>query len=90
MAMETSPDRLPDGTREGDVLGAVFGLTQTMGEIPDSASNVVSDRPGVLGRELIANQHFNYNLSVAGFLARYARRWLQLPAEHQGEAGIND
>jgi hypothetical protein len=40
-----------------------------MGEIPDSASNVVSDRPGVLGRELIANQHVNYNLSVAGFLA---------------------
>ncbi|MDX3855867.1 hypothetical protein [Streptomyces sp. AK02-01A] len=91
MAMETSPDTLPpEGMEEGDVVGALFALTQTMGVFPDSGSTIIGDRPGTLGREIIANQHFNHNWSVAGFLARYARRWLQLPAEHQGEPGIVD
>ncbi|MEU9324081.1 hypothetical protein AB0D91_09705 [Streptomyces canus] len=90
MAMETSPDTLPEGTQEGDVVGALFALTQKMGVFPDSGPSIIGDRPGTVGRELIANQHFNHNWSVAGFLARYARRWLQLPAEHQGEAGIVD
>ncbi|MFF3373519.1 hypothetical protein ACFYXF_11285 [Streptomyces sp. NPDC002680] len=89
-AMEISPDTLPEGTTEGDVVGALFGLTQTMGRFPDPSTNVISDQPGTLGRELIANQHFNHSWSVAGILARYARRWLQLPAEHQGEPGIVD
>ncbi|MFI6022352.1 hypothetical protein ACIBCP_32525 [Streptomyces sp. NPDC051287] len=90
MAVEASPDTIPEGTSQGDVLGALFGLTQTMGVFPDSGPTVIGDRPGTLGREIIANQHFNHNWSVAGFLARYARRWLELPAEHQGEPGIVD
>ncbi|MFE2313857.1 hypothetical protein ACFXC8_11805 [Streptomyces sp. NPDC059441] len=90
MAIEASPDTLPEGASQGDVLGALFGLTQTMGVFPDSGPTVIGDRPGTLGRELIANQHFNYSWSVAGFLARYARRWLQLPAERQGEPGVVD
>ncbi|MFD3308614.1 hypothetical protein [Streptomyces sp. NPDC058656] len=90
MAVEVSPDVLPEGVAQGDVLSALFGLTQTMGVFPDSGPTVIGDRPGALGREIIANQHFNYGLSVAGFLARYARRWLQLPAEHQGEPGVVD
>ncbi|MEV6399222.1 hypothetical protein AB0M39_31295 [Streptomyces sp. NPDC051907] len=90
-AMETSPDTLPpEGKEEGDLVGALFALTQTMGVFPDSGPTVIGDQPGTLGRELIANQHFNHNWSVAGFLARYARRWLQLPTEHQGEPGIVD
>ncbi|MGW9495660.1 hypothetical protein ACWG5P_14905 [Streptomyces prasinus] len=88
MAVEASPDTLAEDTSQGDVLGALFGLTQTMGVFPDSGPTVIGDRPGTLGREIIANQHFNHNWSVAGFLARYARRWLQLPAEHHGEPGI--
>ncbi|MFF1680069.1 hypothetical protein ACFVYG_29015 [Streptomyces sp. NPDC058256] len=87
---KTSPDTLPEGTQEGDVVGALFALTQTMGVFPDSGPSIIGDRPGTVGRELIANQHFNHNWSVAGFLARYARRWLQLPAEHQGEPGTVD
>ncbi|AJE40455.1 hypothetical protein [Streptomyces nodosus] len=90
MAMEASPDTLPEGTCQGDVLGAFFAVVQTTGVLPDSGPTIIGDRPGTLGREIIANQHFNHNWSVAGFLARYARRWLQLPAEHRGEPGIVD
>ncbi|MGW1712636.1 hypothetical protein [Streptomyces sp. NPDC002156] len=90
MAMEISPDTLAEDTPEGDVVGALFGLTQTLGQFPDPGPAVIGDQPGTLGRELIANQHFNYSWSIAGILARYARRWLQLPAEHQGEPGIID
>lgn len=90
MAMEASPDTLAEGTQEGDAVGALFALTRTMGVFPNSGPTIIEDRPGTLGRELIANQHFNHNWSVAGFLARYARRWLQLPAEHRNESGVVD
>lgn len=90
MAMETSPETLPEGTNEGDVVGALFALTQTMGLFPDSGPTIIGDRPGTLGRELIANQHFNHNWSISGIFARYARRWLQMPAERQGEPGVVD
>ncbi|RRR77243.1 hypothetical protein EHS43_28845 [Streptomyces sp. RP5T] len=89
-AMEVSPDTVPDNLPDGDIVGALFNLTQTMGHYPDPGPNVITDRPGTLGREIIANQHFHRIWSVPGVLARYARRWLQLPAEHHGEPGMVD
>ncbi|MFE6129523.1 hypothetical protein ACFQ6Q_14835 [Streptomyces sp. NPDC056437] len=89
-AMEVSPDTVPDDVPDGDIVGALFSLTRTMGHHPDPGPSVITDRPGTLGRELIANQHFHRSWSVPGVLARYARRWMQLPAEHQGEPGIVD
>ncbi|MGW7201197.1 hypothetical protein [Streptomyces chryseus] len=61
-----------------------------MGRHPDPGPSVITDRPGTLGREIIANQHFHRSWSVPGVLVRYARGWLQLPAEHHGELGIVD
>ncbi|MGW7360410.1 hypothetical protein ACWGI0_28195 [Streptomyces sp. NPDC054802] len=90
MALEVSPDTVPDDLSDGDIVGALFSLTQTMGRHPDAGPSIITDRPGTLGRELIANQHFHRNWSVPGVLARYARRWLQLPAEHHSEPGIVD
>ncbi|WP_189834265.1 hypothetical protein [Streptomyces zaomyceticus] len=90
MAMETSPEVLPEGANEGEVVIALLALTQTMGLFPNPGPTVISDKPGTLGRELIANQHFNHNWSVAGFLARYARRWLQMPTEYQHDPGVVD
>ncbi|MCX4993722.1 hypothetical protein [Streptomyces sp. NBC_00568] len=90
MALEVSPDTVPDDLSDGDIVRALFSLTQTMGRHPDAGPSVITDRPGTLGRELIANQHFHRSWSVPGVLARYARRWLQLPAEHHGEPGIVD
>ncbi|ELS51162.1 hypothetical protein STVIR_7890 [Streptomyces viridochromogenes Tue57] len=46
MAMGTSPDTLPEGTHEGDTVGALFGLSQTMGLFLESGSTVIGDRPG--------------------------------------------
>jgi hypothetical protein len=89
-AMEVSPDTVPEHLPDGDIVGALFSLTQAMGRHPDPGPSVITDRPGTLGRELIANQHFHRSWSVPGVLARYARRWLQLPAEHHGEPGIVD
>lgn len=90
MAMEVSPDTVPDDLPDGDIVGALISLTQIMGRHPDPDPSVITDRPGTLGREIIANHHFHRSWSVPGVLARYARRWLQLPAEHQGEPGIVD
>jgi hypothetical protein len=90
IAVETSPDTVPDNIREGDIVAALFSLTQTMGQHPDPGPSVIADRPGTLGRELIANQHFNRSWSVPGVLARYARCWLQLPAERQEKPEIID
>ncbi|MGW3291386.1 hypothetical protein ACWDR3_42840 [Streptomyces sp. NPDC001002] len=88
LAMETSPDTVADDAPDGDIIGALFSLIQTMGHHSDPGPSVISDRPGTLGRELIANQHFHRSWSAPGILARHARRWLQLPAEHSGEPGI--
>ncbi|MCX4920095.1 hypothetical protein [Streptomyces sp. NBC_00687] len=90
MALEISPDTLPDDLSDVDIVGALFSLTQTMGRLPGIGPSVITDKPGTLGRELIANQHFHRSWSVPGVLARYARRWLQLPSEHHGEPGIVD
>ncbi|WP_316745963.1 hypothetical protein [Streptomyces sp. MK7] len=89
-AMEVSPDTVPDDLPDGDIVGVLFSLTQVMGRHSDPGPSVITDRPGTLGRELIANQHFHRSCSVPGVLARYARCWLQLPAEHHGEPGIVD
>jgi hypothetical protein len=89
-AMQVSPDTVPDDLPDGDIVGALFSLTQVLGHHPDPDPSVITDRPGTLGRELIANQHFHRSWSVPGVLARYARRWLQMPAEHHGEPGIVD
>ncbi|MEV5177927.1 hypothetical protein AB0L10_44610 [Streptomyces flaveolus] len=89
-AMEISPDTVPDDLPDGDIVGALCSLTQTKGHHPDPGPSVIADRPGTLGCELIANQHFHRSWSVPGVLARYARRWLQLPVERHGEPGIVD
>lgn len=51
MAVETSPAAVPDDLPDGDIVGALLSLTQTMGQRPDSGPSVVTDQPGTLGRE---------------------------------------
>ncbi|WP_406080541.1 hypothetical protein OG468_08805 [Streptomyces zaomyceticus] len=89
-AVQVSPGSLPDGVAQGDLVGALLCISQTMGRHPETGPTVIEDRPGPLGREIIANQHFNHTWSVSGVLARYARRWLELPAEHQSEPAVVD
>ncbi|MFF6777971.1 hypothetical protein ACFY8W_31085 [Streptomyces sp. NPDC012637] len=89
-AVQVSPGSLPDGVAQGDLVGALLCISQTMGRQPETGPTVIEDRPGPLGREIIANQHFNHTWSVSGVLARYARRWLELPAEHQSEPAVVD
>lgn len=89
-AVQMSPDTVPQGTQPGDLVGALLCISQTMGHHPHSGPTVIADQPGPLGREIIANQHFNHTWSVSGVLARYARRWLELPAEHRAETGVVD
>ncbi|AVV46605.1 DUF6308 family protein [Streptomyces sp. ID05-04B] len=49
-AMEVSPDTVPEHLPDGDVIGALFSLTQVMGRHPDPGPSVITDRPGTLGR----------------------------------------
>ncbi|MER7179112.1 hypothetical protein ABT404_06460 [Streptomyces hyaluromycini] len=90
-ALEISPDSAPDHGADGPrVVGALLAVMQQLSEQTHHGSNVITDQPGDLGRELIANQHFHQPTSIAGILARYARRWLQLPAERSNEPGTID
>ncbi|MFJ5865073.1 hypothetical protein ACIQEY_11780 [Streptomyces parvus] len=86
-AVHVSPDTVPQGAPRGDLTVALLCNSQSMGHHSESGPTVIADQPGPLGREIIANQHFNHTWSVSGVLARYARRWLELPMEHLSEPG---
>ncbi|MFJ6252493.1 MULTISPECIES: hypothetical protein [unclassified Streptomyces] len=87
-AIEILPDSVPEDAPQGHLVGALLHINQTMGRHTEAGPTVIEDRPGPLGREIIANQHFNHTWSVSGVLARYARRWIELPAEHQSNPAI--
>lgn len=49
-AVEISPETVPDDLPDGDIVGALFNLTQVMGHQPDPGPGVITDRPGTLGK----------------------------------------
>ncbi|WP_240969805.1 hypothetical protein [Actinacidiphila epipremni] len=86
-ALEICPDYVPDGIH-GDVVGALLVLNQYMGSGLDDGPTVISDSPGPLGRELIANQHFNRTRAATHTLARYQRRWRQIHHDLRNQPGM--
>lgn len=89
-AVEHCPDELPADTQPGNLIAALLALTQTMGAGGHTGPAVVSDQPGDLGRELIANQYFNQITSIPNLLGRSVRRWRELPGELAGQHGVVD
>jgi hypothetical protein len=89
-AFEYCPRTLPPGAAPGDIVGALVALSQQMGLTNQGQSTVVSDEPGPLGRELIANQLFNQKWMPTSILARYTRRWRELPAERNTDPQVVD
>lgn len=88
-AFEHCPPAVPAGTAPGNVIGALLALAQDLGR-GHTGPSVISDQPGDLGRELIANQYFNQVAFVPYTLARFVRRWRELPGEMAGQNGIVD
>ncbi|MFG2305273.1 hypothetical protein [Actinacidiphila glaucinigra] len=89
-AVEHSPDSLPDDAKPGDLIGALLSYSDMIGLSGERGPTVIADQPGDLGREIIANQHFNNNTSVPHTLARYMRRWRELPQQLAGSDGMVD
>lgn len=82
------------GEREGDpgnIVLALLTITQYLGSGAEHpAQSVVGDTPGPLGREIIANQYFNSPPSEVHLMARFIRRWRQMPAEHRDDPQVID
>lgn len=74
-AVEHSPDTLPEDTEQGNLVGALLTFSDLTGASGRQGPTVITDQPGELGREIIANQYFNNSTSVAHTLTRYVRRW---------------
>ncbi|MFF0201885.1 hypothetical protein [Streptomyces sp. NPDC005017] len=89
-AVDHSPDSLPDGAKPGDLIGALLTLSDVIGLSSEGGPTVIVDQPGDLGREMIANQYFNNNTSIPHTLARYVRRWRELPQQLAGSDGMVD
>jgi hypothetical protein len=71
------------------VLGeSLLAISQHLGT--DREQGAAGLDPDSFGRELIANQLFNRNPSQPNIMARFVRRWLQLPYERASEARVID
>lgn len=85
LACRVSGDALVPGTVPGDLHYAALVMAQHLGTDFDTTEPVVGADPGPFSRELVANQVFNSKPSEAHLLARFARRWLEMPDERSDD-----
>lgn len=85
-ALHLCPARgIPEREDHASLVFALLGLTEHLGAegadvAPDGDLNI-TEKPGVLGREVIANQLANRNRQEAGRWAAFERCWRELPTE---------
>lgn len=85
LACHVSGDALSPGTLPGDLHYAALVMAQHLGTGLDTTELVVGADPAPFSRELIANQVFNAKPSEAHLLARFARRWMEMPDERSDD-----
>lgn len=82
--------RSPDGGDESNVRYLPLVLLTLAEHLGASPSDDADVRRASLEREIVANQHFNRPHDVAHDTGKFTRRWLQIPQERAGTAGVLD
>ncbi|MFG1635616.1 hypothetical protein ACGFKX_12365 [Pseudonocardia alni] len=74
--------RLP-GVASGNVVAAMLGTADDLERLDgvDSEAVIGTGPPGVIEREIVATHHFHSEVDVQHMIAKFVRRWKQLPAE---------
>lgn len=83
--------RLP-GAPSGNIVRAMLGTADDLerlgGSDPDAVIGV--GPPGVIEREIVATHHFHSELDPRHTMAKFIRRWKQLPVELVGDSRVVD
>lgn len=93
-AARCSGDCLLPGTEPGNVIVTMLGtgddLQPLSGQDTDDDLVVGTGTPGRLEREIVAIHHFHRQTEARHVLAKFIRRWKQLPVELAGDPEVVD
>ncbi len=86
LACLLSPLAPPTDTGPPNLIAHMLLIASDLGPTEAEMSPyVVTQTPGRLGREIVANQLFNSRRNDVDAIARFVQRWRDIPLEHAGD-----
>ncbi|MEU4373597.1 hypothetical protein [Pseudonocardia alni] len=91
-AARFSGDCRLSGVASGNVVAAMLGTADDLELLGGSDLDAVigTGPPGVIEREIVATHHFHSEMDIRHTMAKFVRRWKQLPAELASDPRVVD